>query len=355
MNSTKIIHVDMDAFFASVEQRDNSELRGRPIVVGGSPEGRGVVAAASYEARAFGIRSAMPAVEAKRRCRDLIFVRPRIQIYRRISNSIFGILRNYTDLIEPLSLDEAYLDVTRNKRKLRFASQVAREIRRQIFELTGLTASCGVANSKFLAKIASDLNKPNGMAVILPSQVEAFLKDLPVRKLPGIGPKTEDWLLKLGFQKVGDFQKYSLEELRRFFGRHADYYFNISRGIDLRPVQTFHERKSLGAEHTFTKDTSDTRTLHQTLEVYVERIEKALQKKKLRARTITLKIRYANFETVTRSRSLKEATDKGSTLIGIARGLLALSEYQRRPLRLLGLSVGNLEATEDSAQLSLNL
>lgn len=298
----KILHVDMDAFYASVEQRDNPELRGKPAAVGGSAA-RGVVAAASYEARAFGVRSALPSVTAKRRCPELIFVKPRFDGYRAVSAQIHEIFAEYTDLIEPLSLDEAYLDVTENKQSIKFATEVATIIRARIKEVTGLNASAGISYCKFLAKLASDLNKPNGQAVITPKNGPAFVADLAVKKFHGVGPATAEKMQRLGIVTGADLREKSLMFLRDNFGKSGAWYYGISRGIDERPVQPDRPRKSIGAEDTFAVDIFDLEAAEAELGLLAEKVWRHAANKQISGRTVTLKVKYADFQQITRSRT----------------------------------------------------
>lgn len=361
-DSRKIIHLDMDAFFASVEQRDRPELRGKPVIVGGRPDSRGVVAAASYEARVFGIRSAMSSAQAYRRCPDAIFVRPRIDTYRRVSRVIMAVLRDYTDLVEPLSLDEAYLDVTRNKKGILYAAKIAAEARARIFEYTGLTASAGVAPNKFLAKIASDINKPNGLKVIPPDRVEEFLLPLPVRKIPGVGKVTEERMLSLGIMTIADLRQRGEQELADHFGKSGSWYYQLARGIDDRTVEPLRERKSIGSEDTFAHDVQDLSTLHEKIEQHAKRIAASLEKRNLKCRTVSLKVKYANFEVATRSKTLAVSLKDPHSIATHARALLGSTDAIKRAIRLIGVSVSNLNepnrfaaSTPSSQQLSLDL
>jgi DNA polymerase-4 len=354
----KIIHIDMDAFFASVEQRDNPELRGKPVAVGGS-SGRGVVAAASYEARKFGVRSAMPSVTAKRKCPDLIFVRARFDVYRAVSNQIRAIFRDYTGLIEPLSLDEAYLDVTAC-RKLPTATAIAEEIRARIREATGLTASAGVSYNKFLAKIASDQNKPDGICVVTPKQGPAFVARLPVRRFHGVGPRTEEKMKRLGIETGADLAAQSLEFLADHFGKSAQYFYGAARGIDNRPVRPDRERKSLGAERTYGEDLHDRGAMVAKLEEIADVVWKRAEKSESFGRTVTLKLRYADFETPTRARSLERPVESRGELLGIGVELLDTLIPDPRGVRLLGLTMSGFGEKEDAppeepAQLGLDV
>lgn len=355
----KIIHIDMDAFYASVEQRDNPELRGKPVAVGGS-SGRGVVAAASYEARQYGVRSAMPSVTAKRHCPDLIFVRARFDIYRAISNQIRGIFKSYTDLVEPLSLDEAYLDVTAYT-KLPTATAIAEEIRERIQDATGLTASAGVSYNKFIAKIASDQNKPNGICVVTPKQGPAFVARLPVRRFHGIGPKTAERMKRMGIETGSDLRAQTLDFLQANFGKSAEYYYGAARGVDNRQVKPNRIRKSLGAERTYGQDLKSREAMVAKLAEVADVVWERAQKSESFGRTVTLKLRYADFETPTRARSLPEPVSSRDELLGIGVALLDTLIPDARGVRLLGLTMsgfGSAEETggeKETAQLGLEL
>ncbi|MFC4741082.1 DNA polymerase IV [Flavobacterium ponti] len=336
----KIIHVDMDAFYASVEQMDFPELKGKPLAVGGS-ENRGVVSAASYEARKFGVRSAMSGIQAKRNCPDLIFVRPRFDRYKEISKKIRKIFLDYTDLVEPLSLDEAYLDVTINKKNNPSASLIAQEIRKRIFEEVGLTASAGISVNKFVAKIASDYNKPNGQKTVNPDEVEAFLEVLDIKKFYGIGKVTAEKFYQLGIFTGFDLKQKSLEYLEKHFKNSAQYYFNISRGIHNSQVKPNRTVKSFGAERTFNENLSSEVYMEERLMNIATELEKRLQKSKISGRTITLKIKYSDFSLQTRSKTLQYYISDKHLLFDVAKELL----YQERlkdSVRLLGISVNNL-------------
>ena len=337
----KIIHVDMDAFYASVEQRDNPELRGKPLAVGGGV--RGVVAAASYEARTFGVRSAMPAVTAKRRCPDLIFVKPRFDAYRAVSNQIRAIFLDYTPHVEPLSLDEAYLDVTEDLKGIGIATRIAEEIRARIKDETGLTASAGVSYNKFLAKLASDQNKPDGLCVVTPARGPAFVESLPVARFHGVGPKTAEKMARLGIETGADLKARSLDWLAVHFGSSALYYHNLARGICHRQVKADRAHKSVSAEDTFNSDIADPDTLLAELERIGRHVwDKRVEPKRLAGRTVNLKVKYSDFQIVTRARSLdrpvadvEEFVQLGQTLL---RGLLP----PVRAIRLLGLGLSGL-------------
>ncbi len=338
----KIIHIDMDAFFASVEQRDHPEYRGKPVIVGGDPDKRGVVATASYEARKYGVHSAMPSRTALQLCPNGIFVHPRFEAYREISEHIREIFEDYTALVEPLSLDEAYLDVTINKKNMRSATRIAQQIQRRILEETGLTASAGVSNCKFVAKIASDYRKPKGLTVIPPPEVERFVLSLSVGKFFGVGKVTERKMNFLGIQNGWDLRKWDLAALMRVFGKAGLIYYKIVRGIDDRPVVSNRKRKSVGVERTFAVDVSDIDEMRDFLQKLAVRVSYILQQKDLKCRTITLKVRYSDFETITRARSFSEPLDAGQDLFRVACVLLAGTKAGERLVRLLGLSVSKL-------------
>lgn len=339
----KIIHVDMDAFFAAVEQLDHPEWRGKPVIVGGAPTGRGVVSTASYEARRFGIHSAMPTARAGRLCPQGVFVSPRFHRYKEISQQVMEIFRSYTESVEAMSLDEAYLDVTENKKQIPFATEVAKEIRKEIFEKTGLTASAGVASSKFIAKIASDLNKPDGLTVIPPHRVKALLKNLPIRKVPGIGKVTEANLVKKGILTVGDLQEKTLEELEKLFGKRAHWYFDISRGIDPRRVSPRTGRKSIGAERTFSEDSVDLTWLEYKLEEISQAVSDRLKKNDEQARTVTLKLTFFDFTKKTKSRTLPQPVRQTAEILEVASSLLKETDAGEKAIRLLGLSLSGLD------------
>jgi len=353
----KIIHVDMDAFFASVEQRDNPELRGKPVAVGGS-SGRGVVAAASYEARKFGVRSAMPSLTAKRLCPDLIFCKGRFDAYREASNQIRAIFREFTPHVEPLSLDEAYLDVTEDLRGIGSATRIAELIRQRIREETRLTASAGVSYNKFLAKLASDQNKPDGLCVIRPGQGAAFVQSLPVRRFHGIGPRGAEKMAKLGIETGADLAAKDIAWLRQNFGSFADYLYRAARGIDLRPVRANRIRKSLGSERTFFEDISSGPALREALDNIIDIVWPQIAERELRGRTVTLKMKYTDFQLVTRARSLPQPVADKAEFACVARALLNEQLPLPLPIRLMGLTLSSLEGEKDDpprdeAQLSL--
>ena len=338
----KIIHIDMDAFYASVEQRDNPEYRGKPLVVGGLPEGRGgVVAAASYEARKFGIRSAMPSKRAAALCPDLIFVYPRFAAYKEVSNKIREIFHRHTDIIEPLSLDEAYLDVTEDKQNIGSAIAIARLIKQAIKNELNLTASAGVSINKFVAKIASDLNKPDGLAFIAPSQVEDFMEQLPVEKFYGVGKVTAEKMKSLGLHNGADLKRLTEDELLRHFGKPGKFYYKIVRGIDDREVEPDRETKSVAAEDTFAYDLALTSEMNTELDKIALLVSNRLHRYELKGRTITVKIKYADFRQITRSRSLENSVSEAETIAAIAKELLLGTEPEGKKTRLLGISLSN--------------
>ena len=338
----KIIHIDMDAFFASVEQRDNPDLKGKPIAVGGSKL-RGVVAAASYEARVFGVRSAMPSVTAKRLCPDLIFVKSNFEKYREVSDQIRDIFYSYTDLVEPLSLDEAYLDVTEAKRGPASATLIAQAIRREIFEVTKLTASAGVSFNKFLAKVASDINKPDGMKVIMPKEAPAFLAALPVENFHGIGKVTAARMHKMGFRTGADLLRLSEMEMAQRFGKVGRHYYRIVRALDDRPVNPNRNRKSVGAERTYSEDIRTLADMRERIDWLVEKVFEYLKSRDNYGRTVTLKMKSPEFVIHTRSRSFSGEIRRLDDFREIAYQLLAENIDEVPVVRLLGISVSNLE------------
>ena len=347
-SENKIIHIDMDAFFASVEQLDCPELRGKPIAVGGVGN-RGVVAAASYEARKYGVRSAMSGAKARKLCPDLIFVSPRFERYKEISLQIREIFYEYTDLVEPLSLDEAYLDVTFNKKNNPSATNIAKEIRKKIFEKTGLTASAGVSVNKFIAKIASDYKKPNGQTTIKPNKIIPFLDSLDIRKFYGIGRVTAEKMYALGIFTGKDLREKSLPFLQSHFGNSGLYYYEITRGIHRSPVNPVRIAKSIGVERTFEHDERHQIHLLTPLEALSKELEQRLKKRNLSGRTITLKIKYSDFTTQTRSKTLVKFVSDQNTLFRIGEELL-FQENLKNSVRLLGLSVSNLNVWEKQNQ-----
>lgn len=356
MKQRKIIHVDMDAFYAAVEQRDHPHLRGKPVIVGGDPGSRGVVATCSYEARRFGIHSAMSSVRAYRLCPQAFFVRPRFDAYRAVSLQIRELFHEYTELVEPLSLDEAYLDVTENKKGIEFATRVAREILQEIRNRTGLTASAGVSYNKFLAKVASDVNKPAGLTVVTPEQAEVFIAALPIRRFHGVGRVTEKRMLARGVATGADLRQRSLEELQRLFGNSAEYFYHIARGIDHRAVVPNRIRKSIGKETTLDEDCADKGEMMIILGKLVERVAALVQTHNTSGLTLTLKVRYDDFQSVTRSHTQAEPINGFETMLGLAEALLDKTSAGPRPVRLLGLTISNLTTDiplDNTAQLEL--
>ena len=338
----RIVHLDMDAFYASVEQRDEPRLRGQPVAVGGSPEGRGVVAAASYEARAFGVRSAMPMARAVRLCPELRIVPPDFAKYRQVSEQVMAILRSCTDLVEPLSLDEAYLDVTQNRWGMAYGSRVARELKARIVAATGCTASAGVAPNKFLAKIASGWRKPDGLTVISPERVEAFLQELPVDTLWGVGPVTAERLRKVGIARVVDIRDADPELLKKTVGSLAEWLRRLSYGDDPRPVVPHRAAKSASSETTYAEDLQAIDRIREELARLARETAEWLEGRQLAGRTVTIKVRYADFTTVTRSHTLSRPTADADVISSWAIELLHRTQAGRRPVRLLGARVSNL-------------
>ncbi|MBS1549423.1 MAG: DNA polymerase IV [Bacteroidetes bacterium] len=351
MTQRKIIHIDMDAFFASVEQRDFPELRGKPIAVGG--EHRGVVAAASYEARKFGVRSAMPSKMAKEKCPQLIFVLPRFARYKEVSRQIHEIFHQYTDHVEPLSLDEAYLDVTQNKKNIASANQIAKEIRQKIFETTGLTASAGISINKFLAKVASDINKPNGQKTIHPDKMLAFLEKLPIEKFYGIGKVTANKMHGMHIFNGADLKEKSLDYLQYHFGKSGLYYYHVVRGVHNGEVKANRLQKSVAVEHTFWDDLVDDDEIQNQLIKLSEELENRLLKKEIKGKTLTLKIKYKDFTQYTRSKTLNHYFETQHDFLEIAQQLWQLRPFNKA-VRLLGLSISNLNIHEKK-QISVQL
>ncbi|MDB6176827.1 DNA polymerase IV [Paracoccus sp. Z330] len=350
----KIIHIDMDAFFASVEQRDNPELRGKPVAVGGSSL-RGVVAAASYEARRYGVRSAMPSVRAARLCPDLFFVRHRFDVYRAVSAQIRDIFAEYTPLIEPLSLDEAYLDVTDHLWDGQTATGVAREIRQRIRDMTQLTASAGVSYNKFLAKLASDQNKPDGLCVIPPDRGPDFVLSLPVGKFHGIGPQTARKMNGMGIRNGADLRAQGLEFLTRRFGKAGRYYWNISRGIDHRAVKPDRIRKSVGAENTYPTDLTRIEQVDEALLLLADKVWDHVAKNELLGRTVTVKVKFADFQQVTRARTLSRPVGSMDEMLTLARDLARLVLPDPRGARLLGITLSGFDHDDDGGAEQLDL
>ncbi|MFT4154548.1 DNA polymerase IV [Parafilimonas sp.] len=344
----KIIHIDMDAFYASVEQRDFPEYRGRPLIVGGSPEGRGgVVATASYEARKFGVRSAMPSKTAQRLCPGAIFVFPRFDAYKAVSKHIHEIFHRYTDVIEPLSLDEAYLDVTTDKQAIGSAMEIAKFIKQAIKEELQLTASAGISVNKFVAKIASDMGKPNGLTFIGPSKIEAFMEKLAVEKFHGVGKVTAAKMKAMGLHTGADLRKLSEAEMTQHFGKPGKFYYQIVRGIDDRPVQPGRETKSVSVEDTYQEDLISKETMLDELEILSERLAIRLQRTGLKGRTVTVKFKFHDFTIITRSYSLSELTNDKTGIINTVKTILDKTDLTGKKIRLLGVGLSNFEIPAD--------
>jgi DNA polymerase-4 len=341
-SSRHIIHVDMDAFYASVEQRDDPQLRGKPVIVGGEPRGRGVVAACSYEARQFGIHSAMSSSRAYRLCPEAIFAKPRFDVYKATSDQIMDIFQSYTELVEPLSLDEAFIDVTDLVDEKRSAVDIAMEIKQKIEEDTDLTASAGVSFNKFLAKVASGLNKPDGLTVVPPEEADEFIDGLPIRKFYGVGEVTEKRMIDHGIIQGSDLKKYSKPELVRMFGRHGAYYYDISHCLYDSPVIPFRERKSIGSERTLHEDIDDKSEMLNILSSTAERLEKLMKKRDLKGRTITLKLRYFDFCRITRSITVNDPVSDSISIMKHIPELLERTQAGRLKVRLLGIAISNL-------------
>lgn len=348
----KILHIDMDAFFASVEQRDFPELQGLPIIVGGRPESRGVVAACSYEARKFGVHSAMPSAQAIKLCKHAIFQLPRFDAYKEASSGIHKVFKRFTNMIEPLSLDEAYLDVTDKAQELGSATEVARLIKQQISDEVNLTASAGVSFNKFLAKIASDMDKPNGLFVIRPEQAEAFIEQLDIRKFFGVGKVTEQKMHNLGIYTGADLKRLTEVELQTEFGQSGAYYYSVARGIDERPVRAHRIRKSIGKETTFDSNVMNKSAIWQTLLGITERLESILEEKQLFAKTITLKVKYSDFELNTRSKTEVSGFFLKEDMAVALPELLKKTEVGYRPIRLIGVTLANLHKSGDARSIA---
>jgi DNA polymerase-4 len=337
----KIIHIDMDAFYASVEQRDRPELKGKSVIVGGDPKSRGVVCACSYEARKSGIHSAMASARAYKLCPDAVFLRPRFDAYRAVSSVIRQIFFEYTELVEPLSLDEAYLDVTENRCGITSATRIAEEIKRKIYNKTELTASAGVSFNKFLAKVASDFNKPNGLTVVTPQEADEFIDRLPIRKFFGIGKVTEKKMHEIGIMTGADLKRLSQDELMHLFGKPGTYYYDIAHGQDERPVNAYRIRKSMGKEMTLSEDIDDRDQMIEILEQIALNLEKSLKKQNIRGMTITLKVKYYDFQSVTRSVTVEEPVEEATEIMKHASPLLDKTAAGSKKVRLLGISLSN--------------
>ncbi len=343
----KIIHIDMDAFYASVEQRDFPEYRGKPIIVGGLPDRRGVVATASYEARKFGIRSAMSSIKARQLCPEAIFVFPRFDVYKKVSQQIREIFHRYTDIIEPLSLDEAFLDVTADKQNIGSAIEIAQQIKDAIKEELYLTASAGVSVNKFIAKIASDMNKPDGLTFIGPSKIIQFIEQLPVEKFFGVGRVTAERMKRMNLFNGADLKNLSEEEMVQHFGKSGKFYYQIVRGIDNRPVQPDREVKSLASEDTFEHDLELLDEMFAELDRLAEKVVKRLERYQLKGRTITLKVKFSDFRQITRNQSYPQPTDNLELIATTAKTLLSKLDLQQKKVRLLGISISNFNEVKD--------
>ncbi len=345
-DARRILHCDMDCFYAAVHMRDDPALAGRPVIIGGQPQSRGVVAAASYEARQFGVRSAMPSAEAGRRCPHGVFIKPEFPRYRDESEHIFEIFRRFTPTVQPASLDEAYLDVSEHLQPFGNATAIAKEIRRLVRQERRLAVSVGVGPNRLIAKIASDYNKPDGLTVVKPDRIQEFLDPMSVRRLHGVGPATERALNRLGVSTIAELRSLELEVLGRRFGRHGLGLYRYSRGIDERPVRIDRQRKSLGHERTYAQDLSRLHEMDAQIEGLSTKVAEGLAKRELTARTLTVKVRYSDFTTLTRSRTLDQATADGAVITGHAKELLRQSEAGKRPVRLLGVTGSGFDLGE---------
>lgn len=355
-SNRKIIHIDMDAFYASVEQRDNKELRGKPVIVGGSPESRGVVATCSYEARKFGIHSAMPSKVAYVRCPHAIFVPPRFDVYHKVSCQIREIFKRYTDIIEPLSLDEAYLDVTENKKGIEYASVVAKSIKFEIYKEIGITSSAGVSYNKFLAKIASDYQKPNGLTVITPEKAQEFIDKLPIKKFFGIGKVTEKTLKMMGINNGYDLRNMDLIQLETIFKKKGYDMYNFARGIDHRPVKVSRERKSVGAETTFISNANfDSDELNEHIKEVVKDVYMRLNSINKCGKTITVKVKYEDFQQVTKRHTLKTSIHTYDDILGNTNILIEKIKDKNKQIRLIGVSISNLSDKEKEMYTTISL
>lgn len=348
----KIIHIDMDAFYASVEQLDNPELRGKPVAVGGGGQ-RGVVAAASYEARVYGVKSAMPSVSAVRRCPDLIFVKPRFDRYKELSDRIRDVFYSYTDVVEPLSLDEAFLDVTTTKKGKPSATLIAQDIKKEIKEVTGLTASAGVSFNKFLAKTASDMDKPDGLYVILPKDADPFTASLPINKFFGIGKVTAEKMKLAGIFTGKDLRKYDLPEMARRFGKAGTYYYNICRGIDMREVKAHRERKSVSVENTYRENFMKLEDVLSALDRLNESLFKRYNRHKI-GKTLTVKIKYGDFQQITRSKTLEGGIHTPEQVVSMTAELITEQLLRPEGIRLLGVGISNFVEEPQESQLTLS-
>jgi len=355
MDCRKIIHVDMDAFYASVEQRDNPKLKGKPVIVGGPAESRGVVSTCSYEARKFGVHSAMPSAHARRLCPEGIFIRPRFHAYSEASSIIRSIFHEYTDLVEPLSLDEAFIDVTENNIHEKSATKIAHKIQRKIFDATRLTSSAGVSYNKFLAKTASDIKKPAGLTVIRPGEAEKFIETLPIGDFFGIGKVTEGRMKEMGIATGRDLKEKSLDFLVSHFGKAGSFYYNIVRGIDNRPVEPRRIRKSIGKERTFQRDILELDSLKKIVSSLTDEVTDYMHHKGIKGKTVSIKVKYDDFEVATRSRSLESYVNDERTIYNTAVELMDSTEAGVRRVRLMGVTMSNLDNNicDDDNQLLL--
>ncbi|UCE39693.1 MAG: DNA polymerase IV [Thermoplasmata archaeon] len=342
-----IIHVDMDAFYAAVEQRDNPELQGKPVIVGGGPHGRGVVQTCSYEARKYGIHSAMSSSKANRLCPQAIFVPPRFDAYKEVTDQIRKIFHEYTDLVEPVSWDEAYLDVTENKKGIESSEMIARDILNQINEETGLTASAGVSFNKFLAKVGSDFHKPFGITIITREGASEFIDNLPIRKFIGVGKATEKRMKDLGIETGADLKRYSRDELKKHFGKSGSYFYSMAHGIDNREVHLFHSRKSIGKEKTLHEDLDDVEDIIEVLEHIAQRLTDRMKRYNIRGRTITLKVKYHNFRRISRSITCKSAVQDPVIIMSNIKRLIPKTKMGKRKVRLVGISISKLANQSD--------
>lgn len=355
-SNRKIIHIDMDAFYASVEQRDNKSLRGKPVIVGGSPEGRGVVATCSYEARKFGIHSAMSSKVAYVRCPHAIFVPPRFDVYRKVSYQIREIFHRYTDIIEPLSLDEAYLDVTKNKQNIEYASVIAKRIKSEIYKEIGITSSAGVSYNKFLAKIASDYQKPNGLTIITPDKAQDFIDKLPIKKFFGIGKVTEKTLKMMGVNNGYDLRNMDLIQLESIFKKRGYDMYNFARGIDYRPVQPSRERKSVGAESTFISNVNfDSDELNEHIKEVVKDVYIRLNSINKYGKTITIKVKYDDFQQVTKRYTLKNPIYTYEDILLNTNVLIEKIKNKDKQIRLIGVTISNLLDKENEEYINISL
>jgi len=348
----KIVHIDMDAFYPSVEQRDNPSIRGKPVIVGGRPDSRGVVSSCSYEARRYGVRSAMSSAFAFKLCPNAVFLPGRFDAYKTVSRQIHEIFHDYSDFVESLSLDEAYIDVTDNKKGIPSATIIAQEIRKRIKKETGLTASAGVSYNKFIAKTASDFNKPDGIKVVKPDEAAEFLDALPIGKFYGIGKATEKRFLVMGITNGKELKRLDRNTLERFFGKAGMFYYNIVRGVDTRQVEPYRERQSVGKERTMSADIDDTNEMLSVLSSIAAEVSAVLKRRGLSGKTVTLKVKYHDFTGATRSYSSFQAVSESSAVMKYIPGLLARTEASKKSVRLLGIYVSGFERCFD-VQLSL--